>query len=206
MDYKNTRLAFLQEDCISEFGQETGTKIFNRSCELLTSMFADADYQNNESIKEHMATNMFPTIAYYLTLQEHGYSKEDAYNLTLQKTQKAANIRKNKNAAFGKLPFAYTIFKIFVKGIMKKSYPVEGWETEWVRFDNKEVHLNFKRCIYKNITAQHGCPELCTVFCQNDTTAFAGYEPKIHFERSGTLAEGAACCDFHFIRGFTGRN
>jgi hypothetical protein len=201
MDYKNTRLAFLQEDCISEFGLETGTKIYTRSCELLTSMLANADYRGNEGIKEHMAANMFPTIAYYLTLQEYGYSKKDAYSLTLTETQKAANIQKNKNSVLGKLPFAYTLFKSFAKGIMKKNYPVEGWETEWVKFNNKEIHFNFKRCIYLEMTAQYGCPELCTVFCKNDTAAFSGYEPKIHFERRGTLAEGAACCDFHFVRG-----
>lgn len=45
------------------------------------------------------------------------------------------------------------------------------------------------------------CPELCTVFCQSDITAFSGYEPKIRFERAGTLGEGADCCDFHFIHG-----
>ncbi|MDR1893429.1 MAG: L-2-amino-thiazoline-4-carboxylic acid hydrolase [Spirochaetales bacterium] len=201
MDYRNTRISFLKEDCINEFGQEAGAKIYNQSCELLTSMLAKADYRNNESIKEHISTNMFPTIAYYLTLQKCGYSKEDAYSLTLKKTQKAAHIQKNKNRAFAKMPFAYTMFKFLVKGIMKKMYPLEGWETEWVRFDNKEIHLNFKRCIYMDLTDHHGCPELCTVFCQNDPVSFSGYEPKIHFERSGTLADGAICCDFHFIRG-----
>lgn len=201
MDYKNTHFAFLQEDCISKFGQETGTKIYVQACELLTTMLAKADYRNNESIKQHIVKNMFPIIAYYLTLQNHGYSQEDAYSLTLKETQKAAHIQKKKNESFGKLPFAYQVFKLFIKGIMKKMYPVEGWETEWVKFDKDEIHMNFKRCIYADLTAHYGCPELCTVFCENDTVTFSGYEPKIHFERNGTLAEGADCCDFHFIHG-----
>lgn len=80
-------------------------------------------------------------------------------------------------------------------------YPAEGWEIEWVRFDHEEIHMNFKSCIYFEMTALYSCPELCTVFCKNDVVTFSGYEPKIHFERSGTLAEGAAYCDFRFIRG-----
>jgi len=201
MDYKNTRFSFLQDDCISEFGQENGTKIYNQACQLLTSMLDNADYRNNESIKEHIVKNMFPIIAYYLTLQDNGYSKEEAYNLTLQETQKAAHIQKEKNNSLSRLPFAYSIFKLFIKGIIKKRYPIEGWDTEWVRFDKKEIHMNFKRCIYSDLTNHYGCPELCTVFCKNDIVTFEGYEPKIYFDRNGTLAEGADCCDFHFIRG-----
>lgn len=201
MDYKNTHFTFLQEDCISEFGQDEGTKIYNQSCELYSSMLENADYRNNESIKIHIVKNMFPMIAYYLTLQGQGYSKEEAYDLTLKETQKAAHIEKSKNESLAKLPFAYKIFKLFSKGVMKKMYPVEGWDTEWVKFDNEEIHMNFKSCIYFELTTQFGCPELCTVFCKNDIVTFSGYEPKIHFVRNGTIAEGAFCCDFHFIHG-----
>lgn len=42
MDYKNTHLDFLQEDCIDEFGQEKGVKIYNQACELYTSMLEEA--------------------------------------------------------------------------------------------------------------------------------------------------------------------
>ena len=48
---------------------------------------------------------------------------------------------------------------------------------------------------------KYSCPELCTLFCQSDITVFSGYEPKIKFERNGTLEGGANCCDFHFIHG-----
>ena len=178
MNYKNTHFPFLQEDCITEFGQETGTEIYSQACERLTSMLENADYRNNESIKEHIVKNMFPMIAYYLTLQGHGYSKEEAYSLTLKETQKAAHIEKDKNATLAKLPFAYKLFKLFSKGVIKKKYPIEGWETEWVRFDDKEIHINFTSCIYLDMTTNYGCPELCTVFCKNDTVTFSGYEPR----------------------------
>lgn len=126
MDYKNTHFTFFQDDCISEFGQKTGTEIYNQACELLTSMLATADYRNNEGIKEHIVKNMFPMIAYYLTLQKYGYSKEEAYSLTLKETQTAAHIQKDKNTALAKLPFAYKIFKLFFKGVVKKCIPLKG--------------------------------------------------------------------------------
>ena len=44
---------------------------------------------------------------------------------------------------------------------------------KWVRSDNKEIHMNFKRCIYLDLTTQYGCPELCTAFCKNDPVTLA---------------------------------
>lgn len=201
MDYKNTFLPSLREDCINEFGQEKGMQIYSRACDMFTSMLAKADFRGSKIIEIHVVKNILPITAYYLTLQAFGYSKEEAYNLTLKETQKTALIQKRKNESLSRLPFMFQIFKLFAKGIVKKVYPAEGWETEWVKIDNEEIHLNFKSCIYLELTTEHGCPELCSVFCENDVVTFAGYEPKIHFTRSGTLAKGNSCCDFHFTRG-----
>ncbi|MCL2180710.1 MAG: L-2-amino-thiazoline-4-carboxylic acid hydrolase [Treponema sp.] len=200
MDYKNTNLFFLQEDCVNIFGEDKGNKIFIRSEELLDSMLAKADFKNNDSIKNHMSTNMLPVIAFYKSLQESGFSKEEAYNLTLTETQKWAHVKEQRNKKMLKIPFTYSFFRLVVKSFMKKSFPVEGWETEWVRRDGKEIHFNLKRCIYIDITKECDCAELCQVFCKNDDVAFRGYEPKIYFHRNGTLANGDKCCDFHFTR------
>lgn len=83
---------------------------------------------------------------------------------------------------------------------MKKKFPAEGWTTEWVRCDGREIHFNFTRCLYKDVCDEQGCPELCPVFCANDDIAFTGLMPKIRFEREQTLGKGGSCCDFHFIK------
>ena len=46
--------------------------------------------------------------------------------------------------------------------------------------DYKETHISF---LYDDLVKEYG------------------NEPKIRFERAGTLGEGADCCDFHFIHG-----
>ena len=200
MDYKETNLFFLQEDCINFFGEDRGNSIFTKSEELLNSMLAEADFRNNDSIQDHISHNMFPTIALYKTLQDCGLSKEEAFDFTLTETQKGAHAKKLKNERMLKIPFTYKFFQLVVKGFMKKNFPLEGWETEWVRCDGEEIHFNLRRCIYVEMTTELGCPELCPVFCKNDDVAFSGYEPKIYFHRSGTLANGDECCDFHFNR------
>lgn len=201
MSYRNTMFKDLESVCTEKYGNETGLNIYKKAEETFRKMVEEADYRNSNAIKFHMSKNIFPVLAYYMALLEYGFSTEDAYANTLEETQKHATIAKKKNEKLGKIPFSYQLFKMFCKKVMGKEYPVEGWETEWVRYDNKEVHFNLKRCVYHEITSKYGHPELCTVFCANDTTSFSGFLPSIRFERSGTIGEGKKMCDFHFKNG-----
>ncbi len=201
MDYSNTFIPFLREDCINEFGQEKGTEIYGNACGKLASMLANVDYRGSKIIKTHITKIILPTMAYYFSLLASGYSKDDALTITRKETQKSAKIQKKRNESIGRFPFAFQILKLFIRGMMKRMYPVQGWDTEWIKLDSNEIHMNFNRCLHLDVTAEHGCPELCPLFCETDTIIFAGYEPKIRFQRSGTLATSHACCDFHFLRG-----
>lgn len=93
------------------------------------------------------------------------------------------------------------LFKLFCKRVIKKNYPIEGWDIEWKRCDKKEIHFNMKRCIYMETTEKYKCPELCPIFCANDITNFSGYAPSIIFKREGTIGQWQKVCDFHFING-----
>ena len=188
----------LKSICTQKYGNEKGLCIYNKSEENFQKMRNEADYRNSDMIKWHMTKNIFPVLAYYMSLLEYGFSTENAYKNALEETQKQAMIWKKKNEILGKIPFFYYLLKAACKKAMNKNYPNEGWETEWVRYDHKEIHFNLKRCVYFEVTSQYGHPELCTVFCFNDTTSFSGYLPKVKFERSGTIGEGKKLCDFHF--------
>ena len=145
-----------------------------------------------------MDLNMLPIIAIYLSFKELNFDQEEAYNNTMEISQSMARKIKRKNHALSRLPFGYSLFKVFCKSIMNKEYPKEGWDVEWQKYDNKEIHFDITRCVYIETTERYGCPELCSVFCANDTTTFSGYKPKIIFERQGTIGQGQKLCDFHF--------
>ena len=156
--------------------------------------------ENNE-INEHVFQRMLPTISMYLTLIENDFTQEEALMIAHKEIQHHARNMAEENAKLKKMPFTYGLFKMFAKSHMKKKYPIEGFTVEWKRNDSNEIHFDIARCLYRDMCEKYCCPELCIVFCQSDITAFSGYEPKIRFERAGTLGEGADCCDFHFIHG-----
>lgn len=201
MDYKETHISFLYDDLVKEYGNEQGKLLYALMCKKFANLCEKEMKSENHAINEHVFERLLPTISMYLTLIENDFTQEEALRIAHKEIQHHASNMAEENAKLKKMPFTYGLFKMFAKSHMKKKYPIEGFTVEWKRHDCKEVHFDIVCCIYKEMCEKYHCPELCTVFCQSDITAFAGYRPKIRFERSGTIGEGANCCDFHFIRG-----
>ena len=199
MRISETTFPFLENDCVQTFGAEKGSAIFQQTEALYQKLLSGADYKNSDAVKEHLQRKLFPPMAYYKVLCANGISKEKALEYVKQETHKAASVKRDEMKKLANLPFAYSIYRMGVKKHMRKNFPDAGWQTEWIRCDRKEIHFNLHRCIYRDLTNQYGCPELCCVYCENDDISFSGLMPRIRFERNGTLGNGAPYCDFHFI-------
>lgn len=200
MRISETTFPFLENDCVQTFGAEKGSAIFQQTEALYQKLLSGADYKNSDAVKEHLQRKLFPPMAYYKVLCANGISKEKALEYVKQETHKAASVKRDEMKILANLPFAYSIYRMGVKKHMRKNFPDAGWQTEWIRCDRKEIHFNLHRCIYRDLTNQYGCPELCCVYCENDDISFSGLMPRIRFERNGTLGNGAPYCDFHFIK------
>lgn len=201
MNFEKTLLCFLHDDLIKEYGNEQGKRLYALMCRKYSDLCEKEEKSENNEINNHVFDRLLPTISMYLTLIENAFSQEDALMMAHKEIQQHAHSLAEENAKLTKIPFTYGLFKMFAKSHIKKKYPTEGFGVEWKRHDNKEIHFDIVRCLYKDMCEKFCCPEFCTVFCRSDITAFSGYEPKIRFERAGTLGEGADRCDFHFIHG-----
>ena len=180
---------------------DTGIKTYQAAENILAKMINEADYKNSKAIKWHMDKNMLPTIAMYLAFKQFKITCERAYDYTSEILQIACKKAQRKNLFLGKIPFGYSLFKLFCKSIITEQYPKEGWNTEWIKYNNEEIHIDFTSCIYMETTRIYNCIELCPLFCANDDITLAAYSPNIIFERSETIGRGQNKCDFHFING-----
>ena len=201
MNFSKTQFPYFYEESIKRFGQEKGKLIYDIACTKLAEMRKDADYRNSSAIQKHMDTNILPLVAIYFTYRESGINQDEALELSLELAQIGAKSKQQKNMFFGRLPFGFSLFRLFCKRVMDSEYPSAGWDVEWVRYDKEEIHFNMKSCVYAETLQKYVCPELCPVFCANDDTVFAGYRPGIVFERNGTIGKGQEVCDFHFKKG-----
>lgn len=197
---RDTQLYFLEGDCIERFGEENGRLIFSLTQGIYSILCEKADSRGSDAIKKHLLENLYPTMAFYKALRAFDYSEREALELVTAETAKSAQVKKQAQERFAALPCTYLLYRLFVRSVIQKSFPAEGWDARWVRLDGGEIYFDFTRCLYKDVCDAEDCPELCCVFCANDDIVFAGLMPKIRFERSGTLGRGDDCCDFHFIK------
>ncbi len=197
---EKTPFSFLYDDIRKEFGEEQGGKIFRDADRIYRKLLQKSDDRGSEAVRDHLKNRLLPPLAYYQALTAAGTDRENALEYVRKETRKTAELKKDRLKKLARMPFSYEIYRMGVKRYMKNNFPQEGWETEWVFCDRHQIVFNLHRCLYADVTAACGCPELCCVYCENDDIAFSGLMPKIQFRRSGTLAGGASCCDFHFIR------
>ncbi len=201
MNMSETNFPFLEEDCLQRFGAEQGHAIFQSTSWLYAKLLENTDDRGSAAIREHLKTNLLPPMAYYKVLRVEGFEQEEALELVRAETHKAAEHKKEELHKLADRSFAYTLFRMGIRKHMKKKFPREGWKTEWVKSNQQEIHFDLHSCLYWDVTNANGCPELCAVYCENDGIAFSGLLPQIRFTRSGTIAGGASCCDFHFAKG-----
>mgnify|MGYP004439469791 CR=1 FL=1 len=152
MKLNETTLPFLEVDCIQQFGQEKGKLIFEQAEKIYQELLNNADYRNNAAIQNHLQLKLFPTLAYYKELRGEGINQNEALEYVRNETHKAANVQKEEMKKLGSMPFAYTIYRLGVKKHMRKNFPDDGWTTEWVKCNGKEIHFNLHNCIYWELT------------------------------------------------------
>ena len=199
MTILETTFPFLEELCAQTFGAQAGGAIFQAAEDRYQALLREMP-DAGPVLRDHFQRKLYPPLAYYQALRAVGQDQETALAHVSAASRQAAQAKRSDMAKLARLPFAYSIYRLFVKSYMQKNFPDAGWETQWVRCDSREIHFNLRRCVYWDTVRAHGCPELCRVYCENDNIAFSGLLPRIRFQRSGTLGTGGDCCDFHFFR------
>ena len=144
----------------------------------------------------HMA-QIFTCIALYETLQAHGMSEGEAYEITSGEMWRSLTPKTYQKLA--RLPiFLPAMKKILPFGFRHGSGA--GWRYEWHTDDPKDrFHFECRECVYRHIFEEQNLMKLGAMFCRSDIINY-GSLPRIDFKRTKTLCQGGDCCDFDFIR------
>jgi len=145
----------------------------------------------------HIA-QILTSIALYEVLQQHGRTEEEAFEIISTEMWKQLT-----PGTFRKLARCRWFMPV-----MKKLLPFGfrhgsgvGWRYDWhLDEDPKDrFHFECRECLYRHIFGERGLMKLGAMFCHSDVINF-GELPYTDFRRTGTLCQGADCCDFDFVR------
>lgn len=177
------------------FGKEKGEALFDRQSETLDALIAGVE-ETSDSRKKTLIQTILPRIALYKVLLNEGSPVEDAYGyMRKYMLEKVAAQKHASMLKMEKVPGFYALYsKIFLK-IMRKTDLQESEQ----RRDKSSFVVTIRKCLWHTACVEHGCPELCRLFCDVDNVTYGGLT-KIGFSRAQTLGYGGDCCDFHFFK------
>ncbi len=201
MTLKETTLPFLAQDCRQAFGPHRGGDTLYQQTEArFQALLAQADDRGSPAIRDHLARKLLPPPGLLPNPPgPGGMDQAAALDLVRQETRQAAQEKEGRNGLPGPAPLPHLV-------------PPRGQETHGQALPPRRVGdpvgpaATGRRSISTSTPAstkpspRPWAPELCPLYCENDDIAFAGLAPKITFHRTGTLASGAPCCDFHFLK------
>ena len=180
---------------LKEFGNDKGNALFSVQDKRLNELIEDTKNKTKNQMKT-LAQTILPRIALYQIFIENGLSDEDV-NVFMRKymLDVVAAKKHNSTAKMEKVPGFYGIYsKIFLK-IMRTTDLQESTQKCGKDF----YDITITKCLWHTACVEHGCPELCRLFCDVDDVTYGGLN-KIGFSRTKTLGYGGDCCDFHFFR------
>jgi len=177
-------------------GDETYKQVIARYRDL----YSNHDLPNNPNIQRHLIEGILPGLAFYQILRGSGESQEGALVMIDQAFEILFSDNFSRMKKLGRLRFIYPFLRIFIKPAMRP-YPAEGWKIDWLQNDRNAIRFDMKSCFYFDTFSKYGAPEITASFCRVDDLTYGTMSTYIQWQRSKTIARGAACCDFCFLPG-----
>lgn len=178
----------------SGFVQEIISGTQSRYLDLCHSPHA---YRSRD-LSKHLKMLIYPCLGLYQSLCQAGICNTRSIELVEELSLRILVPYQTGMKWFGKLPFFYELLRVLTPWGMKKNFPAEGWDTEWIELSNHTIAFNFHRCFYAMTLNSLGTPELTRVFCKMDYALYNDTSPHLDFERRNSLGTTGKPCDFRF--------
>ena len=163
-------------------------------------LYAGRPHYANRAMRWHLEARILPILAFYQALREDIGDQEAALAEVDDLFHTVFAGRRRQVALLRLLPDPFPLFRWIGRRTMQRSYPEEGWTTEWVADDEQRLAFNIHRCLYLDTLTAYGAPELMPHICAFDDWMFETLPPTIAWERTTTLGRGGDRCDFCWRR------
>ncbi|MDE7122188.1 MAG: L-2-amino-thiazoline-4-carboxylic acid hydrolase [Oscillospiraceae bacterium] len=170
---------------------------FEKKARELFLAYSKAENGKSKEITIHTVNQILPCIAFYKAVSEYTGKPEQAYAIIEEYFSKECALTAKKLQKLCGIPFVYKFVPRIMAVILHKFFGTQSGFEMIDRSIRRDVcHIDMIKCPYFSICSAHGYPELTTVFCNGDDTAYGNMHPRLSWERKKTLGRGDTCCDF----------
>ncbi len=147
-----------------------------------------------EKVAVHTDSFIFPAVAIYKALKE--FAPDEAYDVIKESMRQISEKRGRSYARMTKIPGFKRFFLGMWSPVSRKMFGEEsGFKNVFYPCEKGEFRMDITQCPYHKYLTELGCPEINTLFCDNDIYTY-GNLPGIKFTRTKTIGAGDECCDF----------
>ncbi|MEN9938024.1 MAG: hypothetical protein RLZZ387_4603 [Chloroflexota bacterium] len=181
-------------------GPDVAAAVIARAEECHRALYAGRTRYANPALRWHLEQRILPIFALYQALRAE-LGEQDAALAEVEALCRSAFAGRRRQVALLRLlPDPFPLFRWIGRRTMRRSYPPEGWTTEWLADDDSCLAFNIRSCLYLDTLRAYGASELLPTICGFDDWMFEPLPPSIAWERTTTLGRGGDRCDFCWRR------
>lgn len=181
---------------ILKYGEEITAKVMRNAVTRYHELLLIHASEIHE-MRKHTAGKIYPVIGLYEAMLKEGIPKEEA----LEFIDWSCCKRAKEEAGYIQLallfPGLYKLMPGMFKRRTKRHYSRKaGFEFKMYDTESTRTRFDMTKCLYCDVCRENGVPELAVCFCHASSVKKGNMHPKLKWNRTGTLSEGADCCDF----------
>ena len=183
-----------------ELGEGKAREIIEEAGRRYSGLYSSRKEYANQALRRHLEENVLPGVALYMALLADANTREKAMALFEVAIEAWAASQRQSLERLARLPVYYWLMRAVIKPMMRRNFPEDGWETEWVETSGEALAFNMKSCFYLDALGTYGVQELAIQYCRMDDLIYKDLSPHVRWVRQGTLGRGDNGCDFRFER------
>lgn len=195
------QLRAVQQGLQEKHGEVEAAFLAGRVQQRYEELYAHRPLFHSRRVQVHINQNVLPALALYQVLVEQRGDRQSA----LQEVQDLLlHILMSKGRLAMRLlqhvPDPYAVLRRAVRLVNNAAFPAPAWDITYLTDDKQVIAFEIHTCLYVNVLAAYGMPELAQIFCQVDDALAASFPAGIIWKRESTLARGGQSCDFRYAR------
>ena len=161
----------------------------------LSEMYASQKYREYNVYPTMDVQLIYAVIAMCLELRSFGFSKQEIMAFSDRMFKKRKQVFARIIRLIDRLPNSWRIARKW--NINDHAKRDRDHSITYEVFDAEEDRIEYRisHCMYVEMFAYYGIRELCKIFCNTDTQAYAGLTRHVRFVRHSDLSDGDCCWD-----------
>lgn len=184
---------------VEQYGSCRWEQVLSLAEPVFSALCAGHPHES-KAVRAHTVKVIYPTVALYRAMQEAGIPQSEALafldrTCSLRAEPKAAAMR-----SMLKIPGLYKKMPAIFKWVTVHQFgEAAGFQANFYDLGNGRCKFDMTRCLYCDVCRRENCPELTPCFCHTDDVTDGNMHPRLLWNRSKVMGEGADVCDFDLI-------